>query len=131
MVIDFPLLDTRNKVNGITGKFIADMVLQVMSYIAQIERENTLIRQAEGIKEAQKKGIKFGRPKRDRPENFDEVYMLWTSNCISKREAARRLLAVHSTFSRWVEESPPDEIEELEEQIRIAQKNRMFEFYNR
>ena len=59
IVIDFPLLDTRKKVNGLTGTFIADLVLQVMSYVAQIERENTHKRQMEGIREAKKKGVHF------------------------------------------------------------------------
>ena len=61
MVIDFPLFDTRKKINGLTGTFIADLVLQVMSYVAQIERENTHKRQMEGIREAQKRGVQFGR----------------------------------------------------------------------
>ena len=55
-MLDFPLLDTRNQVNGITGKFIADLVLQVLSYVAQIERENTKQRQAEGLRLQKKKG---------------------------------------------------------------------------
>ena len=61
IVLDFPLLDTRNQVNGITGKFIADLVLQILSYVAQVERENTKQRQAEGIRIAKEKGIQFGR----------------------------------------------------------------------
>lgn len=55
IVIDFPLLDTRTKINDITGKFLADIVLQILSYVAQIERENTYQRQMEGIREAKKK----------------------------------------------------------------------------
>ena len=57
IVLDFPLLDTRNQVNGVTGKFIADLVLQILSYVAQIEREKIRQRQMEGIKEAKIKGI--------------------------------------------------------------------------
>lgn len=56
ILLDFPLLDTRNQVNGVTGKFIADLVLQILSYVAQIERENTKQRQAEGIRIAKEKG---------------------------------------------------------------------------
>ena len=59
IVLDFPLLDTRTKAYDLTGKFIADIVLQILSYVAQIERENTHQRQMEGIKEAKKRGVKF------------------------------------------------------------------------
>lgn len=104
VVLDFPLLDTRNQMNGLTGKFLADMVLQVLSYVAQIERENTHQRQAEGIREAKAKGIRFGRPKREIPENFDEIYALWKKDSISQREAARRLKTNHHTFLSWAKE---------------------------
>ena len=102
IVLDFPLLDTRNQVNGITGKFIADLVLQILSYVAQIERENTKLRQAEGIKIAREKGVQFGRPKNDLPEDFEEVYRLWEAGKISLREGGRRLNAHHTTFARWI-----------------------------
>lgn len=102
IVLDFPLLDTRNQVNGITGKFIADLVLQILSYVAQVERENIHQRQMEGIKEAKAKGIHFGRPVNDLPEGFEEVYNLWKSKQISQREAGKRLNSNHVTFGRWV-----------------------------
>ena len=102
IVLDFPLLDTRNQVNGITGKFIADLVLQVLSYVAQIERENTKQRQAEGIKAAKEKGVRFGRPQLPYPENFEEIYLCYKEKQISKRECARRLSTNHTTFSNWV-----------------------------
>ena len=70
VVIDFPLLDTRKHVNGLTGTFIADLMLQVMSYVAQIERENTHKRQLEGIREARKRGVRFGRRPIAKPDNF-------------------------------------------------------------
>ena len=76
IVLDFPLLDTRHQVNGLTGKFIADLVLQILSYVAQIERENIKQRQAEGIQLAKEKGVKFGRPKIALPENFEEITFL-------------------------------------------------------
>lgn len=102
IVLDFPLLDTRNQVNGITGKFIADLVLQVLSYVAQIERENTKQRQAEGIRIAKENGEQFGRPKNDIPEDFEEVYRLWKAGKISLREGGRRLSTHHTTLSRWI-----------------------------
>ena len=105
IVLDFPLLDTRNRVNGVTGKFIADLVLQIFSYVAQVERENTEQRQAEGIRIAMKKGVHFGRPRKKKPDNFDEVYTLWKEEKISLREASRRTGVSHHTFSKWVKET--------------------------
>ena len=102
IVLDFPLLDTRNQVNGVTGKFIADLVLQILSYVAQIERENTKQRQAEGIRIAKEKGVQFGRPKHDFPEDFEEIYLLWEAGKISMREGGRRLNTQHTTFARWI-----------------------------
>lgn len=103
-VLDFPLLDTRNHVSGVTGKLVADLVLQILSYVAQIERENIRQRQAEGIREAQAKGVRFGRPKQRIPEDFGAVFYLWQNAEISLREASRRLKTSHNTFSRWVNE---------------------------
>lgn len=74
VVLDFELLDTRQNRKGLTGQFISDLVLQIMSYVADIERINILERQMEGIECAKKKGIKFGRPKKPIPEGFDAVY---------------------------------------------------------
>lgn len=105
VVIDLPLLDTRNQINGITGTFISDMVLQVLSYVAQIERENIHQRQMEGIRAAKLKGIRFGRPKKEKPANFVEVFHLWEKGEISMREAARRTGVTHHTFSDWIKES--------------------------
>ena len=102
IVLDFLLLDTRNQVNGITGKFIADLVLQILSYVAQVERENTKQRQAEGIRIAKEKGIRLGRPPISIPKEFEEIYQLWKENKISKREGARRLHTNHNTFSNWI-----------------------------
>lgn len=102
IVLDFPLLDTRNQSNGVMGKFIADLVLQILSYVAQVERENTRQRQAEGIRIAKENGIRFGRPPKELPEEFDEVYMLWKEKKISKREGARRLCTNHNTFTTWI-----------------------------
>lgn len=76
IVLDFPLLDTRKSNNGLTGKFIADLTLQILSYVAQIERENTHQRELEGIREARKRGVRFGRPKMEIPKEFDNVKIL-------------------------------------------------------
>ena len=81
-------------------EIIADLVLQILSYVAQIERENIRQRQAEGIRIAKEKGVKFGRPVMDIPENFDSIYQLWENNLISLREAGRMLEISHTTFQR-------------------------------
>ena len=101
IVLDLPLLDTRNKINTLTGKFIADLVLQILSYVAQRERENIRQRQAEGIQLAKQKGVKFGRPLKELPENFDSIYELWEKNLISLREAGRMLEISHTSFLRY------------------------------
>ena len=102
IVLDLPLLDTRNQVNGITGKFIADLVLQILSYVAQVERENIKQRQAEGIRIAKEKGVQLGRPPLPVPKEFDEIYQLWKGNKISKREGARLLHTNHNTLTNWI-----------------------------
>lgn len=102
IVLDFPLLDTRRHENGLTGKFIADLVLQILSYVAQIERENIYQRQLEGIKEAKKRGVVFGRPKIDLPENFHEAAKQWKDEEISLRKGAKLLNTNHATFDRWL-----------------------------
>lgn len=104
IVLDFPLLDTREKSENLTGKFISDMVLQVLSYVAQIERENTHQRQMEGIKEAKKRGVKFGRPKQEKPDEFMEVVKLWQKGEVSLRTGASILGVSHATFSKWIKE---------------------------
>lgn len=102
-VLDFPLLNTKTSTNGLTGKFIADLVLQILSYVSQMERENIRQRQAEGIKIAKEKGVQFGRPQKQLPENFEEIYQLWEDNKISKREGAKLLNTNHNTFSKLIE----------------------------
>lgn len=77
VVVDFPLLDTRKKDKDLTGTFIADLVLQILSYVAQTERENIKQRQKEGITAAKAKGVRFGRPAKDVPEDFFEIYEIW------------------------------------------------------
>lgn len=105
VVLDMPLLDTRQKnENDLTGVFIADMVLQILAYVAQIERENIKQRQKEGICAARQRGVVFGRPRKDVPENFWDIRNKWQENEISSRQAARALGIAQSTFLRWVEE---------------------------
>lgn len=105
VVLDFSLLDTRTKENDLTGKFIADMVLQILSYVAQIERENTHQRQMEGIKEAKKRGVKFGRKKKEIPKGFKDIAVQWSNNKISLRKAAAQLNISHTTLSKWLKDN--------------------------
>ncbi|MCD7729245.1 MAG: recombinase family protein [Clostridia bacterium] len=73
VVLDMPLLDTRERADSLVGKFIADIVLQVLSFVAENERANIKVRQAEGIAEARKKGVKFGRPKTVYGNDFGKI----------------------------------------------------------
>ena len=96
-VLDMPLLDTRRD-RDLLGTFIADLVLQVLSFVAQNERENIRIRQAEGIAAAKRNGVRFGHAPRPLPANFAEIHTLWEQGHISTAEAARRSGMARSTF---------------------------------
>lgn len=104
IVLDFPLLDTRAKTCDLTGKFIADIVLQILSYVAQIERENTYQRQMEGIQEAKKRGVKFGRNKKEIPKEFHELADRWKNKEISIRQGAKILGISHTLMAKWLKE---------------------------
>lgn len=101
VVLDMPLLDTRQKGKDLTGTFIADLVLQILSYVAQMERENIKQRQAEGIAAAKAKGVRFGREKMPIPDRFYELQTRYRGGCITARAAARELGVAHSTFLKW------------------------------
>lgn len=100
LVIDMPLLDTRTKEGGLTGIFVADLVLQILAYVAQTERDFIRQRQAEGIAAAKAKGTKFGRKATEMPDEFDVLYQQWLAGKISLRKAAEELGVSHSTFYR-------------------------------
>lgn len=89
IVLDMPLLDT-TKAKDLLGTFIADLVLQLLSFVAENERINILQRQAEGIAAAQRRGVKFGRPKRKLPKEYADYYKLWKDKKISAQEGADR-----------------------------------------
>lgn len=89
LVMDMPLLDTR-QCKDILGTFIADLVLQILSYVAHTERENIHQRQAEGIAAAQARGVRFGRPKKDFPPDFDVLYASWRDGQMTGDELAAR-----------------------------------------
>ena len=98
-VLDMPLLDTRNG-KDLMGTFIADLVLQILSFVAQSERENIKKRQAEGIAVAKAKGVKFGRPEKAVPEDFGKLIRIWEQKKISFSEVLKRCDISESTFYR-------------------------------
>ena len=100
VVLDMPLLDTRQG-RDLTGTLIADIVLQLLSYVAQTEREYIRQRQAEGIAAAKARGVRFGRPCKPIPEEFPQIRELWLSKTIHSRQAARMLNVSQDTFLRW------------------------------
>ena len=104
VVLDMPLLDTREKDRDLTGVFIADLVLQILSYVAQTEREFNHQRQAEGIAVARAKGVQFGRPPLIRPESFARLCEAWQKKEISGRSAAKELGITPRTFRIWARE---------------------------
>lgn len=101
LVIDMDLLDTRNKDGNLTGTLIADLVLQIMAYFAQTERESIRQRQAEGIAAAKARGQQLGRRPAELPDGFGEVCKKCMTGEYSTRGAARVLNMSHSTFYRY------------------------------
>ena len=101
VVLDMPLLDTRQN-RDLTGTLIADIVLQLLSYVAQTERDFIKQRQKEGIAAAKARGVQFGRTPMERPADYDQIKTLWFQEKISAREAGRQLGITHKTFLRWV-----------------------------
>lgn len=104
VVLDMPLLDTRQS-RDLTGTLIADIVLQLLSYVAQTEREFIRQRQAEGIAAAKARGVQFGRKPMERPPEYENLKKLWQDDQISARDAGRKLGISHRTFLLWVNEA--------------------------
>ena len=102
VVLDMPLLDTRQG-RDLTGTLIADIVLQLLSYVAQTEREFIRQRQAEGIAAAKANGVRFGRRPKEKPAEFDDIRRRWAEGEMSARLAARQLGTTHKTFLKWAE----------------------------
>lgn len=104
LVIDMPLLDTRNN-KDLLGTFISDLVLQILSYVAEQERIFIKQRQKEGISNALNNGVKFGRPKKEKPHNFDVVVSRWENKEITAREAMALLELKPNTFYNMVRDN--------------------------
>ena len=103
IILDMPLLNTREN-RDLTGTLIADIVLQLLSYVAQTEREFNRQRQAEGIAAAKARGVRFGQRPMERPALYEALRTAWQEGSLSARECARRLGITHRTFLRWVRE---------------------------
>ena len=103
VVIDMPLLDTRKDKN-LLGTFISDLVLQLLSFVAENERVNIRQRQAEGIAAAKKRGVKFGRPVKEMPPNFEELLEKWSKNELTMQDITTEYSMSESTFYRRLRE---------------------------
>lgn len=99
VVLDMPILDTRRG-KDLMGTFLSDIVLQVLSFVAENERKNIKERQREGIEAAKLRGVQFGRPEKPLPDNFGQIYSRWISNELSGREAARQCNMSTASFYR-------------------------------
>lgn len=100
VVLDMPLLDTRQG-RDLTDNLISDIVLQLLSYVAQIERELNHQRQAEGIAAAKARGVRLGRPPKKKPKQYPAIQKAWRNQEISARQAAKELGVAHKTFLMW------------------------------
>lgn len=102
-VLDMPLLDTRNG-KDLMGTFIAELVLQILSFVAQSERENIKKRQAEGIAVAKAKGVKFGRPEKEVPDDFGKIVRAWEQKRLPFSEVLKKCNMSEATFYRRLRE---------------------------
>ncbi len=101
VVLDMPLLDTRSG-RDLTGTLIADIVLQLLSYVAQTEREFIKQRQREGIENARANGVHLGRKAAERPDNYEAVKDAWQKGTLTGRQAALELGVSHTLFRKWI-----------------------------
>lgn len=111
VVIEMPLLDTRRG-KDLMGTFLSDIVLQLLSFVAENERKNIKQRQKEGIEAAKLRGVQFGRPKKPVPENFEQICVKWMAKEISGEAAAKLCNITKATFYRRAEE--------LKEQMQVS-----------
>lgn len=104
VVLDMPLLDTRESPENVMGRLISDIVLQLLSYVAQVERENIRQRQAEGIASAKARGVRFGRPRKQKPDEYGAIRQSLAMGTITRKEAAEQCGVSASTLGRWLRE---------------------------
>ena len=102
-VLDMPILNTRNNENGLTGRLITDIVLKLLGYVAEREREYIKTRQAEGIASAKSRGVKFGRPLLDVPKDFIRAYELYQNGLIKVKDVMSMCNIAKSTFYKYAQ----------------------------
>ena len=102
-VLDMPILNTRNNQNGLTGRLITDIVLKLLGYVAERERENIKTRQAEGIASAKSRGVKFGRPTSELPKDFIRCYELYKQGLIKVKDVMSMCNIKRSTFFKYAQ----------------------------
>lgn len=111
VVIDLPLLDTRNKYgNDLTAKLISNLVIQVFSYVAEMERTMNHQRTMEGLAAARARGVKFGRKPMKKPEGYEDAHAKWAAKELSARKAAELLGVSTPTFLKWVKEPANEQV---------------------
>ena len=103
-ILDMELLDTRCEASSLDRKFMCDLILQILAYVAEKERLNIKSRQMQGIKEAKSRNVQFGRPKATKPDNWDEVIEKWQNNSITAKEAMTILNLKRTTFYKLLKE---------------------------
>jgi len=105
VILDMPLIDTRHKEgDDLTGKFISNLVIQIFSYVAHMERNMNRQRTMEGIAAAKAKGVPFGRKPLTKPQEFEVIRTAWGEGELSEREASRLLGVSRPTFHKWIHE---------------------------
>ncbi|MBS6603049.1 MAG: recombinase family protein [Brachyspira sp.] len=102
-VLDMPILNTRDNQNGLTGQLITDIVLKLLGYVAECERDNIKTRQAEGIASAKSRGVKFGRPTSEIPKDFIRCYELYKNGLIKVKDVMSMCNIAKSTFYKYAE----------------------------
>lgn len=100
-VLDMPVLNTKNNKNGLTGKLITDIILKLLGYVAERERNNIRTRQFEGIASAKSRGVKFGRPKTETPKDFIRCYDLYKNGLIKVKDVMSMCNIAKSTFYKY------------------------------
>ncbi len=102
-VLDMPILNTRDNVNGLTGKLITDIVLKLLGYVAERERDNIKTRQREGIDSALARGVKFGRPTGEIPKDFVRCYELYKQGLVKVKDVMSMCNIKRSTFFKYAQ----------------------------
>ena len=102
-VLDMPILNTKDNQNGLTGRLITDIVLKLLGYVAERERDNIKTRQAEGIASAKLRGVKFGRPTSELPKDFIRAYELYKQGLIKVKDVMSMCNIAKSTFYKYAQ----------------------------